>query len=73
MGLVGLAIIGFVMVTGSLVGRGTDRRHIQVLARHVGCSDGTATRLYRLARAYGYGAAYCQVFPDGAITGTLPD
>ena len=56
----------------SLMGRMDERRNVQALARHVGCSMETARDLYRLARREGYGAAYVHTFPGQGIPGVRP-
>ena len=55
-GVVGLRL------AGRLVDRSSDARNVRALAAHLDCSLDDARRVYRLARQYGYGAAYEQVF-----------
>lgn len=60
----GLALLATIAASVPVIGRLTDERNIRALARHVGCSQEDARRLYHLARQHGYGAAYTEVFGD---------
>ena len=46
------------------LGRWSDARNIEALRRRYDLDDPTATRLYRLARAEGFGSAWQQVIGD---------
>lgn len=70
--LVRLMLLGAVAGALPVLKRTGDERNVRALARHVGCSVGTARRLYQLARRDGYGAAYARVFPGQGIPGIRP-
>jgi len=65
----GIALLATIVASIPIIGRLTDERNIRTLARHVGCSQDDARRLYHLARKHGYGAAYTEVFGDRRGTG----
>jgi hypothetical protein len=55
------------------VDRSSDARNVRALAAHLDCSLDDARRVYGLARQYGYGAAYEEVFGKPATAAGLSE
>jgi methylphosphotriester-DNA--protein-cysteine methyltransferase len=71
-GIHAILSIGVVSDARRFIDRAGDERNVRALARHLGCSNDEARRLYAAARKDGYGAAFQQVFPQGRASNRDP-